>query len=363
MKVQRIKIAANHYIWLVIDHNYLPIQPIESFIRFLHATEKSSETLKSYAMHLKLFWQFLHDREINWQEVAIPVFAEFVHWLRSQAANVICLTHATDVRRTERTVNAILSAISSFYRYHNQSGNTCVLFSEPHYLPQNRHRSLLHHVFKSKPTWKRIVGLKVPKTMPKTITKEQIKILLTACRNVRDQFLLSLLYDTGLRIGQALALKHCDIKSWDNEILVIYRKNNVNQMNNKTRSPNVLHVSQDLMRQYATYLNTYLVSADEQEYVFVNNINNEPLSYGATRKIFKRLTKNTGIFITPHMLRHTHATELTRHGWDAVLVQKRLGHAHVETTINTYTHINNQDLKIAFQRYQTKIKGNPNESN
>ena len=272
---------------------------------------------------------------------------------------MICISGCTDIRRTERTVNTILSAISSFYRYHNQAGNTCVQFSEPHYLPHNRHRSLLHHVFKDKPIWKRIVGLKTPKTIPKTISKEQMKILLTSCHNLRDRFLLALLHETGLRIGQALALRHCDIKSWDNEIQVIYRKHNPNQVNNKNRLPNIVHVSQDLMRLYADYLNTHLVGADEQDYVFINTTNNQALTYDATRKIFKRLSKNTGIFITPHMLRHTHATELIRQGWDAALVQKRLGHANVETTINIYTHINDQDLKKAFQCYQDKINKEP----
>nr|WP_273542780.1 tyrosine-type recombinase/integrase [Aeromonas caviae] len=42
---------------------------------------------------------------------------------------------------------------------------------------------------------------------------------------------------------------------------------------------------------------------------------------------------------TPHIFRHTHATEL-RSGWDASYVQKRLGHKDIQTTINTYAHLN-----------------------
>ena len=79
MKVQRIKIATHQYIWLVLDDNYLPIEPIENFIRFLHATEKSSETLQNYASHLKLYWEFLRSKEKNWQDVTIADFAEYVH--------------------------------------------------------------------------------------------------------------------------------------------------------------------------------------------------------------------------------------------------------------------------------------------
>jgi len=356
MKIQRVMVAKCQYIWLVLDDDYLPIQPIEVFIRYLHHTEKSPDTIQNYASHLKLFWEYLTASQKNWQTVTIADFAEFVHWLRSQAPNVIHLRDNGDIRRTERTVNTILSALSSFYRYHNQLGNTDIRLTESCYMPINRHKSLLHHVFKHKPMWKRVIGLKVPKTLPKTITAENVSTLIDVCSNSRDKFLVALLYETGLRIGQALGLRHEDIKSWDNEIHVIFRLNNVNQARNKSRKLNVLHVSQELMQLYTHYLRDYPDLVNDNEYVFINIQNKEPLCYSAIRKLFNRLTQKTGFHIKPHMLRHTHATELIRHGWDPALVQKRLGHANVQTTIDTYTHINQQDMKEAFQLYQSKKK-------
>jgi hypothetical protein len=47
-------VAKCQYIWLVLDDDYLPIQPIEVFIRYLHHTEKSPDTIQNYASHLKL---------------------------------------------------------------------------------------------------------------------------------------------------------------------------------------------------------------------------------------------------------------------------------------------------------------------
>lgn len=363
MKVQRVKIAEHQYIWLVLGADYLPIEPIEVFIRYLHYTEKSPDTIQSYASHLKLFWQYLGVSQKNWQSITITDFAEFVHWLRSQAHNVFHLKNNLDTRRTERTVNTILSALSSFYRYHNQLGNTDIKLTEPCYLPVNRQKSLLYHVFKHKPTWKRIISLKPPKTLPKTLNNEQIIVLTDACSNIRDRFLFALLYESGLRIGQALALRHEDIKSWDNEIHVLFRQNNINLARNKTKRPNVLHVSQDLMQLYAEYLQTHPSLFKNNEYVFINFQTKEPLCYSTVRQIFSRLSKKTNIYIRPHMLRHSHATELIRHGWDAAWVQKRLGHANVQTTIDTYTHINQNDLKHAFQSYQAKKKKVKHESN
>ena len=67
--------------------------------------------------------------------------------------------------------------------------------------------------------------------------------------------------------------------------------------------------------------------------------------------MFERLSKRTGIEVTPHLLRHTHATELIRAGWDMAYVQKRLGHTDIQTTINTYVHLLSADLHKAYKEY------------
>ena len=58
------------------------------------------------------------------------------------------------------------------------------------------------------------------------------------------------------------------------------------------------------------------------------------------------------------MLRHTHATSLVKSGWDMALIQKRLGHASIQTTINTYTHIDTKQMKDAFKSYLNKKENN-----
>ncbi len=58
------------------------------------------------------------------------------------------------------------------------------------------------------------------------------------------------------------------------------------------------------------------------------------------------------------MLRHSHASELLKSGWEMVLIQKRLGHSSIQTTIDTYTHIDTKQMKEAFQQYLlSKEKG------
>jgi len=55
-------------------------------------------------------------------------------------------------------------------------------------------------------------------------------------------------------------------------------------------------------------------------------------------------------------MRHSHATELIRAGWDMAHVQKRLGHANIQTTINTYVHLTDDDLQQEYQIYNVESK-------
>ncbi len=70
----------------------------------------------------------------------------------------------------------------------------------------SRYKSFLHHVNKDKPSIRNILKLKEPRKRVKTLTKEQVQQVLQVTTNIRDKFLIQLLFETGLRIGEALAL-------------------------------------------------------------------------------------------------------------------------------------------------------------
>ncbi len=131
-------------------------------------------------------------------------------------------------------------------------------------------------------------------------------------------------------------------------------KNNVNGVRAKSKKSYVVHVSKELMALYSDYL-IYEYSEDlESDYVFINiweDKRGSALTYSSVAALFRCLEKKTGIKTSPHIFRHTHATELIRQGWDMAHVQKRLGHASVQTTINTYTHLTDNNLKEAYQEY------------
>src|SRR3989440_3179264 len=84
------------------------------------------------------------------------------------------------------------------------------------------------------------------------------------------------------------------------------------------------------------------------------------LRAAAVEKMFQYYSKRSGIMLHPHVLRHTHATALARsylqagEAVDWKFIQERLGHASVVTTMQTYTHLTNEDRKQAYERYQQK---------
>ncbi|MHB1949769.1 MAG: tyrosine-type recombinase/integrase [Gammaproteobacteria bacterium] len=353
MKIQRIKLPGNRHSWLVLNDNYLPVKPIQEFTRYLENVERSPNTIRAYAHHLKLYWEYLSYIGKDWNAVKLDNFAEFLGWLRQYHSNVISITEQ-EAKRRESTVNTILTAVSSFYTFQQQMGNTDIQLTQTSTVHARRYKPLLHHIFKSKPTRSRLIKLKQPKHIPKTLTQDQVKQAMSACRSMRDQFLILLLYESGMRIGQALGLHHVDIKSWDNEIHINPRSNNVNGARTKSFIPNVIHVSSALMEYYTRYLVEECDEVDN-EFVFVQTTKRhslgKALNYRAVRDLFERISESVGFHVSPHMLRHTHATELLRNGWDCSFVQKRLGHTSIQTTINTYSHLSTEDLKKAFQQF------------
>ena len=82
MKVQRIvEPETGKNTWLVLGDDYLPIEPIREFLTYLKNLERSPNTIRSYAYHLKLYWEYLSESKIGWQEVNIVRLAEFITWL------------------------------------------------------------------------------------------------------------------------------------------------------------------------------------------------------------------------------------------------------------------------------------------
>lgn len=320
IQVQRIRLPGSKCSsWLVIGDDYLPIEPIQSYLRYLKNLERSPNTVQSYAGHLKQFFEFLQANHFNWREVTLENLADFIHWLRQPDPRAISLQHS-EAKRTEGTINTILSAVCGFYEFQERIGATEAVDVYRHqFQPGRKYKSFLHHINKSKKVRTLLLKLKEPKKFPGCLTFEQIMQLISACNRIRDKFLICLLYETGMRIGEVLGLRHEDIHSTgENEIHVVFRPDNYNEARAKL-AERVVHVTKDLMKLYTDYLIKEYPEDIDCDYVLVNiweGKRGSPMTYAAVDSLFRRLRKKTNINVHPHLLRHTHATELVRAGWD-----------------------------------------------
>lgn len=337
MKVQRVQVPETQRIaWLILDDAYLPVEPIRAFLRFREQSSRSPNTIQAEAHHLKLFWEYLRDEQLEWTQIDVAHLAGFIRWLRLPTPGVVPV-EPHEARRTDATIDQMLSAVHSFYDFHMRMKSVPDL-PLYHFLrvPSQRYKPFLYGIVKSKPVRSRFVKVKREQRHIQTLTHEQVQQLLDACSHLRDRFLVTLLYDTGIRIGQALGLRHEDVQVEEQELWIVPREENANGARAKTRDSYAVPISAAALELYIQYLIEELGALESEglpDYVFVNLWEGErgrPMTYDAARSLFRRLEKKTKVEVTAHLLRHTRATEWIRDDHLPLsTVSRLLGHASV----------------------------------
>jgi len=338
--------------WTVVDDEWVPVVVVERYLAHLAGIERSPNTVRAYAYGLRLWFEFLDRRGLAWDHAGVEDVSRFVAWLRAPADNVIVLDDTAAIR-SEATVNRHLAAMFGFYDFHARSGVAVAAdLVAWRRVSRGSYKPFLHHVTRGRPIATRPIKLRVPRRLPATLSVKEITRILAACERLRDRFLFALLAETGMRIGQALGLRHGDFVSRERRVVIVPRGDNANGARAKCVSPATVPVSAPLVRLYSDYMHTEYGELDS-DYVFVNLWSapvGRPLRYEAVAKLVCRLRARTGIEFTPHMLRHSRATELIRGGVAIEVVSKLLTHRSVTTTSDAYVHLDVEDLRAELVR-------------
>jgi integrase/recombinase XerD len=336
--------------WTVLGDDGEPVPAVESYLAHLAALERSPETLRAYAFGLKAYFEFLAANDVAWDEASVEDVGRFVAWLRAPASNVVVLDGGT-ARRSPATVNRYLAAVFGLYDFHARTG-VGLAAQLVAWRRSNRggYKPLLHHIGKARPVPTRPIGLIVPSRVPRTLQPDQVAAILAACGRLRDRLLIGLLAETGMRVGQALGLRHSDFVTRQLQLRIVPRVDNVNGARTKTRTVATIPISVPLARLYSAYMHDEYGDLDS-DYVFVNlwaEPHGQPLRYQAVHKLVARLRQRSGVTFTLHMLRHTHATALVRAGVPIEIVARLLTHRSSTTTSSTYVHLDITDIRAAL---------------
>lgn len=289
-------------------------QYIDKFMQYLIAEKNASPlTVESYSKDLNQFMEYLCET-VDPESVTIATITtnhirDFIDY---------CFEKGNELSTIERKV-ATLKSFFKYLEFHNHIENSPA--RDIHYSKQN-------------------------KFLPTFLTFDQIQALVSfECRSFgdyRDKALLEVFYSTGARVSEIAQadIDDCDCKSGRLKVLGKGSKERIVFLNETAISALVEYLS-ERERKFNSITKP----------LFVNNHGKRLTTRGIFYIIDKRANM-AGLWksVTPHVLRHSFATELLNRGADIKAVQDMLGHESISTT-QKYTHTTTERLKELYRKY------------
>jgi len=285
---------------------------IDEFLHHLSVERGlARNTVLAYSQDLLKFERYLERKARHARQVRRGEIDEFTRTLASNGLQA-------------RSVARALNAVRMFYRY-----------------------LLATKVVAIDPTTQ-VRAPRTSKRLPRFLSLQEIDRLIAAPDGSkplgrRDGAMLELLFATGLRVSELVSLKVRDA-NLDAALLSCIGKGN------KERLVPISRAAIDRLRLYLATTRPTLVRGRQPQALFLN-------SRGGTmsRQGFWKILKDHGAAaglrgrLSPHVLRHTFATQLLERGADLRSVQVMLGHADISTT-QIYTHVNQDRLKRVYRK-------------
>ena len=275
-------------------------------------TEKrmSANTVSSYMRDLSQYEEWLKQKKTDLRRAKNVLLQEYVKRMEQFG-------------KSPATMSRFLASSKSFYAYMLAKG----------YIKTNPAASLKTQ--------------KVQRKYPEILTSKEVELFLEQPKCVdekgfRDHAMLELLYATGIRVSELIALDVDDLNLPAG--LIVCRSKG------KERSIPLYPGAVKALQDYVLHIRERIVSDDEEKALFVN-MNGERMTRQGFWKLIKYYQEKADIKkdITPHMLRHSFAAHLLENGADLHSIQEMLGHADISST-QIYTHVVKKQLKDVYQK-------------
>jgi integrase/recombinase XerC len=186
----------------------------------------------------------------------------------------------------------------------------------------------------------------LPGRAPRALSLEDQRRLLRSAEraSARDRAIVAVLLYTGLRLAELVALDVDDVRTSARKGLVIVRSGNCDQY----REVPLNALARQVVDEWLA--DRKLLGVSEDRAVFVGR-GGTRLSNRSVDDVVRRVGKDAGLKLSPHVLRHTCLTALVRRGTDLVLVAELAGHRRVDTT-RRYSLPSEADGRMALEGIQ-----------
>lgn len=330
--------------------------PAIKYLKYLEAKGRARNTLKSYASDLNIYFNYLDGRNNkDYKEIKLDDLVDFLSLLRTSDKNKV---------RKASSINRIINTVIDFYDYQERLAsfdkNISVINKQ---LEQNKRsfNGFLHGIANQRSITTNILKVREPKTRKRALTKEEIQQIYEACENIRDKFLIFLLWETSMRVGEALGLWIEDFKFDKLEIHITNKGELENYAEIKNEhSERVIHVTQELMNLFMEYICEYHTDEVDTNFVFINitgNRINQPIKHSDVAYIFKKLKRKTNIEdLHPHIIRRSSLTYYAKCGLRKEVLRSRSGHKSITALHDYYIMPTDEELLEEWNNINNNVQ-------
>lgn len=301
--------------------------------KFLYYEEvilgKSFNTIRGYRRDLLQFMEYLEEYEEihNFEEIEMMTFRSFIAYLNSpkrleKDENTKDMKKKAKLKPvSKRSINRKISALRTFFKY----------LQEIKVIETNKASYINVPKFE--------------KELPNVINRDDLNrlrhvISTEKITGIRDRLIIELLYSSGLRSIELINLSEFIIDIEEREIRVVGKgnKERITFFSENAKKWLIKYI-EEKKKQYANYTREVLIV----------NSKGKKLTTRSLRRLISAHAHEAGIEkeITPHVFRHSFATELLNNGVDIRYLQELLGHSSIAAT-QIYTHVSKSLLRDIY---------------